>query len=222
MLLFHELEYYKESSKAVRPVGESVYGFDTQYVHTHAQVITPEDVSAHTMQINLDAAVREDEDELNQPHDDNDEHEHQPVASLQPPPSYPQQPPQQQGLQPPPKKAPMGVPPPKKAPMGGPPPQKMGGPPPQKMGGPPPQKMGGPPPAKKMGGPLPAKKALPQRQVAAQPTARALYPFAGQDESELSFNPGDVLIIHKSEGDWWEAELNGSRGLIPGNYVQFL
>jgi len=205
MLIFHELEYYKESAKAVKPVGDSVYGFDTQYVHTHAQVITPEDVSAHTMEINLDAPVREEDDELNQRGNQEDEDEHQPTATLQPPPSYQQQPP--------PQKAPMGGPPPKKAPMGGPPPKKMGGPPP-------PKKVGAPPP-KKMGGPPPPKKALPQRGPP-QKTARALYPFAGQDGSELSFNPGDVLIIHKAEGDWWDAELNGAKGLIPGNYVQLL
>jgi len=66
-------------------------------------------------------------------------------------------------------------------------------------------------------GALPPKPA-PARQV----TARALYPFTAQNPSELSFNPGDVLIILAQEGDWWNASLNGRTGLIPGNYVQLV
>jgi hypothetical protein len=49
-----------------------------------------------------------------------------------------------------------------------------------------------------------------------------MYPFAGQSPQELSFQPGDVMAIHSRSGDWWEAELNGRRGLIPANYVQLL
>jgi len=53
-------------------------------------------------------------------------------------------------------------------------------------------------------------------------TARALYAFNAEVPTELSFQPGQVLTIHTKNGDWWEAELNGKRGLIPGNYVQLL
>jgi len=52
--------------------------------------------------------------------------------------------------------------------------------------------------------------------------ARALYPFTAQNPSELSFNPGDVLVILSQDGDWWNAQLGGRTGLIPGNYVQLL
>jgi len=51
-------------------------------------------------------------------------------------------------------------------------------------------------------------------------TAIALYDFAGQDSTELSFTNGDHLIIHKAEGEWWDAELRGIRGYVPANYVK--
>jgi len=54
-----------------------------------------------------------------------------------------------------------------------------------------------------------------------QPKAKAMYPYQGQTQDELSFNQGDVIIIHKKDpGGWWEGELNGKRGWIPANYVQ--
>lgn len=55
---------------------------------------------------------------------------------------------------------------------------------------------------------------------AAYPRARALYPFAKTNPPELSFNAGDILNLHATEGQWWQAELNGQTGLIPFNYVE--
>jgi hypothetical protein len=54
------------------------------------------------------------------------------------------------------------------------------------------------------------------------PQAQALYAFNAEAPTELSFQPGQVLTILNKNGDWWEAELNGRRGLIPANYVQLL
>ncbi len=53
---------------------------------------------------------------------------------------------------------------------------------------------------------------------------RALYPFSGQDHTELNFNPGDIINLSKADPgmEWWEGELNGVRGLLPCNYVQRL
>lgn len=53
-------------------------------------------------------------------------------------------------------------------------------------------------------------------------SARANYPFNASAPEELSFNTGDVLTIHQKKGDWWTAELNGRRGLIPSNYVSLI
>eukprot|EP01126_Amoeba_proteus_P053003 TRINITY_DN6442_c0_g2_i4.p1 TRINITY_DN6442_c0_g2~~TRINITY_DN6442_c0_g2_i4.p1 ORF type:complete len:419 (-),score=93.64 TRINITY_DN6442_c0_g2_i4:108-1364(-) len=50
--------------------------------------------------------------------------------------------------------------------------------------------------------------------------ARALWAFAGSGPNDLPFRAGDILVIHNTSGDWWEGELNGKRGMIPGNYLQ--
>jgi len=52
--------------------------------------------------------------------------------------------------------------------------------------------------------------------------AKALYTFTGEEDNELSFQKGDSLLIIKNEGEWWEGEINGVRGLLPSNYVQIL
>jgi len=72
--------------------------------------------------------------------------------------------------------------------------------------------------------------APPQRQPPPPPPARnnsstqraqALYDFAGESESELSFYAGDVINITKMvNADWAEGELNGRVGIFPLNYVQ--
>ncbi|XP_034257304.1 rho GTPase-activating protein 10 [Pantherophis guttatus] len=54
--------------------------------------------------------------------------------------------------------------------------------------------------------------------------ARAVYPCEAEHSSELSFQTGAVFEdVHLSrEPGWLEGTLNGKRGLIPQNYVQFL
>lgn len=73
--------------------------------------------------------------------------------------------------------------------------------------------------------PAPAGRAPPPRPPARGPPrerCRALYDFTPEDASELGFSAGDVIDIIKKNGDWWEGELRGRRGLFPGNYVQML
>ena len=62
----------------------------------------------------------------------------------------------------------------------------------------------------------------PSPHTTQQKQATALYDFNASDPSELSFAYGDTLIIHSQEGQWWNAELRGKRGVIPSNYVQML
>lgn len=62
--------------------------------------------------------------------------------------------------------------------------------------------------------PRPAAPASNQRQ------ARGIYQFAATNHDELSFNPGDILTLVETNGDWWTAELHGRRGLVPANYIQ--
>eukprot|EP01101_Sappina_pedata_P009388 TRINITY_DN5463_c0_g1_i1.p1 TRINITY_DN5463_c0_g1~~TRINITY_DN5463_c0_g1_i1.p1 ORF type:complete len:427 (-),score=128.29 TRINITY_DN5463_c0_g1_i1:73-1317(-) len=66
------------------------------------------------------------------------------------------------------------------------------------------------------------QSAPPGDQLAQPIVCKAVYEFNATEPGELAFNVGDVLLIHKKFGDWWEAELNGCRGIIPSNYVQQL
>lgn len=62
-------------------------------------------------------------------------------------------------------------------------------------------------------------------QKSTQPSivkARALYPFQGQDASELTFQFNEEIIVLRQGGEWWEGELNGRRGLFPSNYVKLV
>jgi hypothetical protein len=72
----------------------------------------------------------------------------------------------------------------------------------------------------------PAVPAVPTKKAGADAAASAvgLYDFDGDvDEGELPFKKGDRLtILSKEGGDWWEAELNGSRGDVPANYLKEL
>ncbi|XP_077540159.1 dynamin associated protein 160 isoform X4 [Haemaphysalis longicornis] len=50
---------------------------------------------------------------------------------------------------------------------------------------------------------------------------RALFAFVGQQEDELSFQKGDVLVVlGKEDASWWRGELGGRVGLFPANYVE--
>lgn len=45
--------------------------------------------------------------------------------------------------------------------------------------------------------------------------------FAAKDSTELTFNKGDQLLIlsYADPNSWCAAELNGKRGMVPGNYI---
>nr|XP_031841629.1 intersectin-1 isoform X3 [Nomia melanderi] len=48
----------------------------------------------------------------------------------------------------------------------------------------------------------------------------ALYPYQAQNEDELSFEKGDVIVVTaKEDTAWWKGELNGVSGVFPSNYV---
>lgn len=50
---------------------------------------------------------------------------------------------------------------------------------------------------------------------------RALFPFIGQQEDELSFQKGDLLVVlSKEDASWWKGEIAGRVGLFPANYVE--
>ena len=54
----------------------------------------------------------------------------------------------------------------------------------------------------------------------AMPCARAIYPFVGENESELTFKEGDLILLRKRAGSqWMEGELDGYIGLFPASFV---
>ncbi|XP_055733507.1 abl interactor 2-like isoform X2 [Salvelinus fontinalis] len=49
----------------------------------------------------------------------------------------------------------------------------------------------------------------------------AIYDYAADKEDELSFNEGCIIyVIKKNDDDWYEGTMNGTSGLVPGNYVE--
>ncbi|KAI8426556.1 hypothetical protein MSG28_005353 [Choristoneura fumiferana] len=55
-------------------------------------------------------------------------------------------------------------------------------------------------------------------------TARALYDYQAADESEITFDPGDIIThIEQIDAGWWQGVgPRGSFGLFPANYVELL
>lgn len=74
--------------------------------------------------------------------------------------------------------------------------------------------------AKKKPPPPPPSKRIPSAQAQ---YVTAIYDYAGQAATDLSFEEGDKIRIIKKTGstnDWWEGELRGVTGSFPANYVQ--
>ncbi|XP_072947574.1 drebrin-like protein [Epargyreus clarus] len=55
-------------------------------------------------------------------------------------------------------------------------------------------------------------------------TARALYDYQAADESEITFDPGDIIThIEQIDAGWWQGlGPRGAFGLFPANYVELL
>ncbi|KAF0436576.1 DUF500-domain-containing protein [Gigaspora margarita] len=70
--------------------------------------------------------------------------------------------------------------------------------------------------------PIAPKPKIPPRAPKPQ-TAIALYDFTGEQEGDLSFTKGDLIIITKktdSNNEWWTGKCKGQDGIFPANYVQ--
>ncbi|XP_072292965.1 rho guanine nucleotide exchange factor 6 isoform X2 [Eucyclogobius newberryi] len=56
---------------------------------------------------------------------------------------------------------------------------------------------------------------------AGQLLVKARFNFKQNNEDELSFSKGEViLVLRQEEGGWWEGTLNGRTGWFPSNYVR--
>lgn len=54
-----------------------------------------------------------------------------------------------------------------------------------------------------------------------QQMVKARFNFKQNNEDELSFGKGDVILVtRQEEGGWWEGTLNGKTGWFPSNYVR--
>ncbi|XP_069377650.1 SH3 domain-containing YSC84-like protein 1 isoform X2 [Paralichthys olivaceus] len=67
--------------------------------------------------------------------------------------------------------------------------------------------------------------APPAGATSGQLVVTATHPYAGQQQGDLSFVPGDrITVITKTESqyDWWEGQLDDGRvGIFPANFVTF-
>jgi hypothetical protein len=51
-----------------------------------------------------------------------------------------------------------------------------------------------------------------------------LYDYPGEQEGDLCFHEGDMIVLLDS-GDpsgWWEGSLGGTTGFFPSNFVEFI
>ncbi|KAL3896613.1 MAG: hypothetical protein SGCHY_003957 [Lobulomycetales sp.] len=65
-----------------------------------------------------------------------------------------------------------------------------------------------------------AKKAPPPIPPKRRQTVTANFAFSGQRDSDLSFQPGDVIEVLQRDGDWWRGRIAGKEGDFPSNYCQ--
>ncbi|KAL9655961.1 hypothetical protein ABK040_007582 [Willaertia magna] len=67
------------------------------------------------------------------------------------------------------------------------------------------------------------KKLPPPPKKEEKPKVKALYNYQATADDELTLKEGEIyILIDKDPSGWWEGELNGKRGLFPGNYVEEL
>ncbi|KAI8599652.1 hypothetical protein EDD21DRAFT_379261 [Dissophora ornata] len=65
---------------------------------------------------------------------------------------------------------------------------------------------------------------VPPPRIGAKPeVVTALYDFAGEQATDLSFKKGDLITVTKktdSRNDWWTGRCSGREGSFPANYTQ--
>lgn len=48
----------------------------------------------------------------------------------------------------------------------------------------------------------------------------ALYTYESPEPGDLTFRVGDVILVSKREGEWWNGSIGDRTGLFPSNYVK--
>lgn len=48
----------------------------------------------------------------------------------------------------------------------------------------------------------------------------ALYTYESPEAADLTFSEGDVILVSKKEGEWWNGSIGDRTGVFPSNYVK--
>uniref|UniRef100_A0A3Q2T863 Intersectin-1 n=1 Tax=Fundulus heteroclitus TaxID=8078 RepID=A0A3Q2T863_FUNHE len=48
----------------------------------------------------------------------------------------------------------------------------------------------------------------------------AMYTYESNEQGDLSFQQGDIVVVTRKEGDWWTGMVGGKMGVFPSNYVK--
>lgn len=48
----------------------------------------------------------------------------------------------------------------------------------------------------------------------------ALYAYDSPQSGDLTFREGDVILVSKREGEWWNGSIGNRTGVFPSNYVK--
>ncbi|XP_034145772.1 intersectin-1 isoform X12 [Esox lucius] len=70
------------------------------------------------------------------------------------------------------------------------------------------------PPSMKRPTPSPTKPMDPGEEYI------AMYTYESNEQGDLTFQQGDVIVVTKKEGDWWTGVVSGKTGVFPSNYVK--
>uniref|UniRef100_A0A8C7IQD6 Intersectin 1 n=1 Tax=Oncorhynchus kisutch TaxID=8019 RepID=A0A8C7IQD6_ONCKI len=74
-------------------------------------------------------------------------------------------------------------------------------------------------PVRKSMSPPTMKRPTPSPTKTMDP-GEAMYTYESNEQGDLTFQQGDVIVVTKKEGDWWTGVVSGKTGVFPSNYVK--
>uniref|UniRef100_A0A674D7F1 Intersectin 1 n=1 Tax=Salmo trutta TaxID=8032 RepID=A0A674D7F1_SALTR len=73
---------------------------------------------------------------------------------------------------------------------------------------------------KLISGPVHTQNINPDIECCVFPEYIAMYTYESNEQGDLTFQQGDVIVVTKKEGDWWTGVVSGKTGVFPSNYVK--